>query len=107
MPDTITLWIMPHDDPDVRFVVNARDDMETNFADLIDEVNPDTIEIVWPGDDVPIHYDASTVLRRTDPVTWEIRFGYYCDTWTEVDMPLDIYLGDDEDARLAWLDANV
>lgn len=102
MPDTITLWIMEHDDPAVTFVINTREDMETNFADLIDEVN-ETVAMTWPGDDVPVSYDASRVLRMADPVTWELRFGYYCDTWTEIEMPLDLYLSDDEAAQIAYV----
>jgi hypothetical protein len=105
MTDTITLWVQEHDDPAVTFVINSRNEMEQNFADLIDEANSDeeTVKVYWPGDTEPTHYDPSRVLRMTDPVTWEIRFGYYCDTWTVIEMPLDLYLSDDDEAKVRFV----
>lgn len=32
--DTITVWVMPHDDPEVVWVVNERDDMWGNYRDM-------------------------------------------------------------------------
>lgn len=105
--DTITVWVMEHDDADVKYVVNARADMESNFDNLLNEVNRIVSIRTMPGTGGWYDYDASTVLKRTDPVVWDTEFMRYCQTWTEIEMPLDVYLSDDENARIDWLTARV
>lgn len=33
MTNTITVWVMEHDDPDVEFVINDEDDMRGNWEE--------------------------------------------------------------------------
>ena len=107
--NSVRIWVQPHDDPAVRFVVNTLNEMEENFGDLIDEANSDseTIKVYWPGDSEPTHYDASRVLRLADPNTWRIRLGWYLDTWTEMEMPTELFLSDDEEGKLAFIEAHI
>lgn len=96
----VTVWVMPHDDPEVEFVVNTRSELAENFADEIDQEN-DVVAIDVVGEER--RYDPSTVFRAVDPATWEVEFGLYCDSWTELDMPLDVFFTDDDDSRRAWI----
>lgn len=106
--DTIRVWVTEHDDPEVVFVVNTIAEMRENFDDLIDEANADQwVSLRWPGRDERTHYDASDLLKAVDPVTYEIEFGYYCDTWTELEMPMDVYLDGTHSDQISWIATHV
>jgi hypothetical protein len=103
---TITVWVTEHDDPSVVYVVNTREDMEGNFGDFLNEQNGEvTIRTVdtWEA----LTFDAADVLRNVDPIAYDEEFRRYAQGWTQLEMPLDLYLGDDENARIEWITANV
>lgn len=108
MADTITVWVMPHDDPDVEWVINSRSDMKGSFDSLLDESDKfGLVPIRIPWRDEPFYVSLSTVLEKVDPVTYEMEFSAYCDGWTELEMPLDIFFSDDESVEKEWVRANV
>lgn len=104
--DTVTVWVMEHDDPETEFVINSRSDMKGNFDDLLDESPNGLIEIRLPWRDDSFSVSLSTILEKVDPVTYEIEFGNYCQGWTEMEMPLDIFLSAD-DADREWVRRNL
>lgn len=101
--DTITVWVMPHDDAKVKYVVNARSDQESVFEDFIDQTNGAFRLKMVDGEFV--EYEASTILKRADPVAYEQEFARFCQSWAEMEMPLDIFLLGDENEQNAWIEA--
>lgn len=108
---TVTVWVTEHDDPDVEYVVNTRSDMEENFSDLLAQVQgteTGAITIQLPGEpDTPVFYDVSELLKAADPTTYDIEFRRYCEGWTRMEMPFDVYFSDDENAPRDWVRENL
>ena len=103
---TVTVWVTEHDDPAVVYVVNTREDMEQNFDDFLNEKNAEIV-IETADEWESITFEASDVLRKTDPDAYGIEFDRYAQGWTKLDMPDSIYLTDDENARIDWIKARV
>jgi hypothetical protein len=75
--DTVTVWVMPHDDPEVVWIVNDERDMEGNWTDLHTE-----------------GIDAGSLQE-------------YLDTWTRLEMPAGLYRHGSREAINAWVEAHV
>lgn len=75
--DTITVWVMPHDDPEVGWVVNDRADMVGNWDDLVDQ------EIAQGS------------------------FDDYLASWTCLEMPKRLWLDGPRWKVNAWVEAKV
>lgn len=70
------IWVQPHDDEDVRYVVNTREDMEMNYSDL----------------------EADGIAQGT--------FEEYLETWDYYLIPTDLLdtWGDDAEMIADWIE---
>jgi hypothetical protein len=104
---TVTVWVMPHDDSDVEWVVNTLSDMEENFSDFLaacQDSETGAIAIRLPdADRTEVFYEPAELLKNADPVTYRSYFSNYCDGWTEMEMPWDVYFSEDDNAQREWL----
>lgn len=100
-PVMINLWVMPHDDADVQFIVNTREEMVNNFDDLIDDRN-ETVTITMP-DGTAHTFDASEVIKSVAPIMYMEDGERYAETWTHVQMPVDLYLNGTDEQRNAFI----
>lgn len=102
MSSTITVYVMPHDDEDVRWIINTEHDMEENYDEMLDDV-------YGPVSIAGCDYDTSRVLKEVDPIAYRVGFSDYTgsDDWRELEMPVDLWLSDDDEARWAWIESKV
>lgn len=99
----INVWVMEHDDPEVRWVINTRAEMEDTFDDLLDSQNEQVVLRVGPDD---VTFAASDLIRRAYNDLWEQEFERWAQSWTHLEMPLDVYFGNTEDER-NWVSAQL
>lgn len=74
----ITVWITEHDDEEVGYVVNEREDMRENFDDLLD-----------------------------GEIDGGLSFEEYLGTWIELEMPYHIFTEDDYAVRNEWIESEL
>lgn len=92
--DTITVYI-------ANDTVYSESDVTDLYDDLLDES-------YGPVSIAGFDYDTSSALSEIDPIAYRCGFLDYTDAhYTEVKMPLDIYLSDDDDIRAEWISDNV
>jgi hypothetical protein len=111
IPDTapVKVWVTEHDDPEVRWVINSRDDMEQNLADAFAEVNEGgTVKIVLPdGDGTEVHFDAADLFKAADPIGYEETFLAYAQGWTLLEMPFEVFFSSVENADRDWVTEHI
>lgn len=105
-PGPVTVWVMPHDDDDVRWVINTRDDMEGNFADLLEEATG-SVAIHVPGACDSVTYHPADVFAAVDPDAYKIELARYCEGWTRMEIPFEVYFAADDNAARDWVTAHI
>jgi hypothetical protein len=96
--DTVTVWVMPHDDEE--WVINDEQDMQQNFDDFVNETE-DEISILG------LQFEPARVLREADPVAYRENFLAYCQGWEEMEMPWDLWYHGTKDVQNEWVSARV